>query len=78
MSGIGKIVAAPFKAIGSLFSAPKAPDVAPTPTYDDVEAASGEMRRLRRRKGGGANQLLGDNGAEASATQAPLKVLTGE
>jgi len=52
------------------------PDVAPTPTRDDVEIATGEMRRLRRRRGGGANELLGTAGAEA-ATQAP-KQLTGE
>lgn len=78
MSGLGKVVAAPFKAIGSLFSTPKAPDVAPTPTRDDVEIASGEMRSLRKRRGGGANELLGEGGAEATGAQAPKKQLTGE
>lgn len=76
MSGVGKVLAAPFKAIGSLFSTPEAPSVAPTPTVDDVELNAGELRRLRRRRGQGANELLGSSGAEASG-QTP-KRLTGE
>jgi hypothetical protein len=52
------------------------PKAAPTPQRDSVEEASGEMRRLRKRRGGGANELLGAGGAEASST-AP-KQLTGE
>lgn len=52
------------------------PKAAPTPTRDSVEDASADMRRLRKRRGGGANELLGSGGAEATGT-AP-KTLTGE
>jgi len=53
-----------------------APKPAPTPQRDSVEMQAGEMKRLRKRRGGGANELLGQGGAEASGT-AP-KMLTGE
>ena len=52
------------------------PKAAPTPQRDSVEVQAGDMRRLRKRRGGGANELLGQGGAEATAT-AP-KMLTGE
>lgn len=61
-------------AAASLIGTPK-PKVAPTPTVDAVETQAGELRRLRLRRGAGANQLLGEGGAEA-ATAAP-KQLTG-
>lgn len=54
----------------------KPPAAAPTPTRDGVEAQAAELRKLRRRRGGGANELLGQGGAEAGAV-AP-KMLTGE
>lgn len=76
MSAVGKILAAPFRAIGSLFSTPEAPKVAPTPTIDAVEQDAGIFRKMRQRRGGGANELLGNGGAEA--TTAPPKRLTGE
>lgn len=72
----GQILGGIGSAVGSLFSTPKAPEMAPLPTRDDVEVQAGELRRLRQRRGSGANQLLGDSGAEA-ATQ-PVKRLTGE
>lgn len=78
MSAVGRLLTTPFRAVGSLFSAPKGPNIAPTPTRDAVEDAVGDMRRLRRRRGGGANELLGPGGAEAGAGQAPKKQLTGE
>lgn len=76
MSQLGKALVSPISAVGGLFKAPKGPKLAPTPTRDEVEAAVGDMRRLRKRRGGGANELLGEGGAEASNT-AP-KRLTGE
>lgn len=62
--------------MAGLFGSPKMPRQAPTPTIDAVEQGAGELRRLRLRRGSGANQLLGETGAEA-ATPAP-KQLTGE
>lgn len=47
-----------------------------TPTIDDVEGAVGDMRRLRRRRGTGANLLMGQAGAEAGTGGG--KQLTGE
>jgi hypothetical protein len=65
------------KPVGRLFGGGAKPSSpAPTPTRDSVEIAAGDMRRLRRRRGGGANELLGQGGAEAG-TVAP-KMLMGE
>lgn len=64
------------RAGAKLFGGGSKPVAAPTPTRDAVEAQAADMRRLRKRRGGGANELLGQGGAEASGT-AP-KMLTGE
>jgi hypothetical protein len=61
--------------MAALFSTPKV-KVQPTPTMDAVETQAGELRRLRLRRGSGANELLGSTGAEAQT--APPKQLTGE
>lgn len=62
-------------AAGALFGGPKMPAIPATPTVDAVETEFSDIRRLRRRRGQGANQLLGEGGAESST--AP-KQLTGE
>ena len=67
MSAVAKVFKAPFKAIGSLFSPPKAPEVPAAPSRDDVEDADSLISRLRKRRGAGANELLGPGGAEAPA-----------
>jgi hypothetical protein len=62
--------------MAGLFSVPKGPKVAPTPTRDDVDMQTGAIRKLRMRRGSGANELMGSGGAEAG-TQ-PKKALMGE
>ena len=71
MSAVGKAVLAPFKAIGSLFKPPRSPKVQPAASRDDIEEMDGQLQRLRRRRGAGANELLGPGGAEAMTGPAP-------
>lgn len=80
MSAVGKIIKAPFNAVGAaakaLFSTPKAPVAQPAATRDDAAIAAARDDEVRRRRGGMANQLLGLSGAEAGVTAA--KQLTGQ
>jgi hypothetical protein len=71
------MAAALLRPVARLFGGgAKPPSPAPTPTRDAVEVQAGDLRKLRLRRGGGANELLGQGGAEAGAV-AP-KMLTGE
>lgn len=74
---VGSVVAAPFKAVGSLISGPGKPPVpiAP-PTRDDAAAETARDDEIRRRRGAAADMLLGPAAGEASGVTA--KVLTGE
>lgn len=56
----------PAYGAASLLKAPKAPQVQMAPARDDVEERDSVLQRLRRRKGAGANELLGPGGAEAA------------
>lgn len=68
MSAVGKIAkfVSPVIGIASLLKSPKAPAVQMAPARDDVEERDSVLQRLRRRKGAGANELLGPGGAEAA------------
>lgn len=50
---------------------PKAPQVQAAPSRDDFEERDGVLQRLKRRRGSGANELLGASGAEATTGPAP-------
>lgn len=71
MSAVGKAVLSPFKAVGSLFKGPRSPKVQPAASRDDIEETDSQLQRLRRRRGAGANELLGPMGAEAVTGSAP-------
>ena len=78
MSGVGKVITAPFRAIGSLFTPPKVPPATPAPSRDDVEDRDAVMQRLRKRRGQAANEVLGPGGAEAAIGTSASKMKMGE
>lgn len=71
MSKLAQVAVSPFKAVGSLFKGPRSPKVQPAASRDDIEETDSQLQRLRRRRGAGANELLGPMGAEAVTGSAP-------
>jgi hypothetical protein len=66
MKTIGSVVGAPLKALGLVKKPGKAPAPLPTPTRDDVVDRMASEDELRRRRGGAADILTGQGGAEAA------------
>lgn len=68
VAALGKLVAAPLKALG-IISTPKFNTAAPLPsaTRDDAAAMVAAEDELRRRKGGAADILNGASGAEPAS-----------
>lgn len=68
MKAIGTAIRAPFKALGIVKSPGKPPAPLPTVTRDTARDRAAQEDELRRRRGGAADMLTGDAGAEAGAT----------
>lgn len=72
MAILGKIIAAPLKALGIISTPGKAPDPLPTVTRDDAASQVAASDELQRRKGGAADILNGSGGAQAPLTGGKL------
>ncbi|SFR86594.1 hypothetical protein [Sphingomonas jatrophae] len=72
MAILGKIIAAPLKALGIVSTPGKAPSPLPSVTRDDAVAQVAADDELRRRKGGAADIITGATGAEAPLTGGKL------
>lgn len=69
---LGKLVAAPLKALGVISTPGKAPSALPTLTRDDAAATIAADDELRKRRGGAADIITGAAGAEAPLTGGKL------
>jgi|GEM_PF-1738500 hypothetical protein len=72
MALLGKIIAAPLKALGIISTPGQAPTALPTATRDDAAAAVSATDELRRRKGGAADLVNGAAGVQAPLTGGKL------
>lgn len=69
---LGKLVAAPLKALGVISTPGKTPSALPTLTRDDAAATIAADDELRKRRGGAADIITGAAGAEAPLTGGKL------
>lgn len=70
---LGKLIAAPLKALGVISTPGKAPAALPAPTARDTVASTiAADDELRRRKGAAADIITGAAGAEAPLTGGKL------
>lgn len=69
---LGKLIAAPLKALGVISTPGKAPSALPTLTRDDAAATIAADDELRNRRGGAADIITGAAGAEAPLTGGKL------
>lgn len=67
MKSIGKVLSAPFKLLGLVPKTPKLPAPSPTPTRDAARDMIINEDARRRRRGGAADILNSDTGAEAGS-----------
>lgn len=72
MAILGKIIAAPLKALGIISTPGPAPSPLPTVTRDDAASQVSANDELQRRKGGAADILNGSGGAQAPLTGGKL------
>jgi len=64
MAVVGKVLAAPLKAIGLVKTPGKAPAPLAAVTRDDARDMASQADELRRRRGGAADILTSSGGAE--------------
>lgn len=64
---VGSIMRAPLKLLGMIPKTPKLPAAQPTVTRDDARDRAGLEEELRKRRGGAADMMTGDGGAEAGS-----------
>lgn len=64
MAIVGKVLAAPLKAVGLLKTPGKPPAPLAAVTRDDARDQATQADELRRRRGGAADLLTGAGGAE--------------
>lgn len=76
MSKFAQALISPLGAVVGLFKKPKIPAPTAMPTRDDAARAAMKEDSLRKRRGGAADILTGDGGAEAAATG--VKTLVGQ
>lgn len=67
MKAIGSVVRAPLKVLGLVKSPGKAPTALPSVSRDDGIVTREMLDEARRRRGGAADILTGEGGAEAPA-----------
>jgi len=72
MALLGKIVAAPLKALGVISTPGKPPTPLRPVTRDDAVASIAADDELRRRQGAAADIITGSGGAEAALTGGKL------